>query len=451
MQRFLIAAIAVGVFGIAGGSQIAAPAAEATGDAAALGEAVLFEDRFDSYRSGPLFSPVGAHAEYHYVREIAPAGPWAVSAFSSDADSQRAWNVRREDGRAIIEQRYRAKTKHTHPTLVAGDEAWTDYVVTAEFAPGDDAGPSGVSFRYQNDRCYYWFGVVGRDVILKKVEHERDYHVPDETILAQSRSVDWTAGEYLAARIVAAGNHLEASLAQGGRELAALSARDASYRQGKVALVADVPVRYRAVRVTTSKTAKERFEEFSKARAAELAALEAGNPRPVRCKKIRTTGFGVGRNLRFGDLNGDGQVDVLIGQVVHHGPKDRNSELSCLTAMTFDGETLWQVGDPDAWKDHLTNDVGFQIHDLDGDGRNEVIYCRDFEIVVADGATGKTKYKAPTPETKHPQARYDRILGDSLFFCDIRGTGHPRDVVVKDRYWQFWVLSDRLEVLWRGD
>jgi hypothetical protein len=33
------------------------------------------------------------------------------------------------------------------------------------------------------------------------------------------------------------------------------------------------------------------------------------------------------RNLRFGDLDGDGRLDILVGQVVHHGPSDRHSEL----------------------------------------------------------------------------------------------------------------------------
>ncbi len=172
----------------------------------------------------------------------------------------------------------------------------------------------------------------------------------------------------------------------------------------------------------------------------------------VLWKKISTQGFGVGRNLRFGDLDGDGQLDVLVGQVVHHGPSDSNSELSCLTAITFDGKKLWQTGQPDSWKNHLTNDVAFQIHDLDGDGKNEVIYCMNNEIVVAEGATGKVKYKAPTPRLPADASIGGNapILGDCLYFADFRGTGHDRDIVIKDRYHYYWALDDKLNVLWQG-
>jgi hypothetical protein len=62
--------------------------------------------------------------------------------------------------------------------------------------------------------------------------------------------------------------------------------------------------------------------------------------------------------------------------------------------MTFNGDILWQTGNPDPEKYHLTNDVGFQIHDIDNDGKNEVIYCMNFEIIVAEGSTGRVKYKA---------------------------------------------------------
>jgi hypothetical protein len=79
------------------------------------------------------------------------------------------------------------------------------------------------------------------------------------------------------------------------------------------------------------------------------------------------------------------------------------------------------------------------------------------EIIVADGATGQTKYKAPTPfanmnvldrnRALNPPAR---LLGDCLFFADFRGKGRDQDIVIKDRYSQYWVFDDQLRLLWSG-
>jgi rhamnogalacturonan endolyase len=96
------------------------------------------------------------------------------------------------------------------------------------------------------------------------------------------------------------------------------------------------------------------------------------------------------------------------------------------------------------------DDVAFQVHDIDGDGVCEVIYARDFELVIADGRTGRVRKKVPTPIAKPPADRFERILGDCLFFCDMRGTGRAADIVIKDRYWHFWVYDDELRPLWDG-
>jgi hypothetical protein len=57
-----------------------------------------------------------------------------------------------------------------------------------------------------------------------------------------------------------------------------------------------------------------------------------------------------------------------------------------------------------------------------------------------------------TPLTPHgdvrPPSPFDRILGGSLFFCDLRGTGRASDIILKDRYWHHWAMTDRLEPLW---
>ena len=412
-------------------------------------ETVVFQDGFASLPSGVVMGVVGAEAEYHYLPETAPKGGWAVSAYRSDPASQRAWKIEKEGGRGVAAMVNKNKARDMHPLLVAGDPAWADYVLRVRFAPEQSAGQTGVVFRYRNDRCYYFFGLHGEKAILKRVRQGKAFRELDEELLAEQ---PFTAdpGQYLEAQVEVLGENIRAVL----DDKVVLEARDTTFPEGRIGLLADIPTRFAEVTVSMTPEAKERFDERVRQREAELTELQAKNPKPVVWRKVNTEGFGVGRNLRFGDLDGDGQYDILVGQVLHHGPKDSNSEVSCLTALTFDGGKLWQLGEPDLWKNHLTNDVAFQIHDLDGDGRNEVVYCMNQQIIVADGATGETKYQTPTPvmpeNTKAPYNKFPRILGDSMFFCDVRGTGRDADMVLKDRYQSFWVFDDRLQLLWQA-
>jgi rhamnogalacturonan endolyase len=410
------------------------------------GDACLLYDDYHGLRRGSLSTDLGAHTEYHYLPEAAPKGNWAVS------NDRGWWSVHEEDGERFIYQSRTDQINYSHPMIVAGDEFWEDYKFSVRFVPESKQYQSGVVFRYQNDRCYYFFGVVGDRAILKMVKHAVGFHKPYEKILSEAE-YKWQPGDTLRAEVSVQANQIRVRL--NGELL--LQAKDLEYQKGKIGLTANVSTKFFAVKVTTTKESRTRYriarDEFNKLEKE----LQTNNPRPVVWKKIKTEGFGVGRNLRFGDLDNDGVVDVLIGQVIHHGPKDRNSELSCLTAMTFDSKQLWQIGQPDPWKDHLTNDVAFQIHDIDNDGRNEVIYCMNLEIIVADGATGKTKYKTSTPLTpggkpyKEVYNIFPRILGDCIYFCDLRGKGYDGDIIIKDRYRYLWVLNDKLELLWQAE
>jgi rhamnogalacturonan endolyase len=420
------------------------------GGAQAAEPAVLLSDDYRAMTPGMISGGViGARTEYHYLSVMAPKGNWGVGAFRTDA-SQRAWRLIEENGERLMWQSYTESERerpYTHPLLVAGDELWTDYTVAVRFAPESDQYQSGVVFRYHTNRVYYFAGVVGQKAVLKKINNGVAFRKMDETVLAE-RPLTWKPGEFLALKVTVEGDKLTADFGRGVK----LEARDAAFKQGKIGFLSDVPTKFGKVTVTCSSAAKAAFEQARQARADEEARFQAENPKMVLWKKIYTPGFGAGRNLRFGDLDGDGKIDILVVQQNPRGPNDGYSEVGCMTALTLDGKRLWQNGIQDSWHDQLTNDVGVQIHDIDGDGKNEVIYCRDQEIVVADGATGLTKYKAPTPlappAPNGRPSRFPRILGDCLYFCDFRGLGAARDLIVKDRYRNIWAYTDKLEPLW---
>jgi rhamnogalacturonan endolyase len=407
---------------------------------------VLLYDDFSALDTGQFSASVGAHTEYHYLPEAAPKGNWGVSSFASGDAWGSAWQVKPSGtGKAMLQSFQNRSQRWTHPMIIAGDSLWRNYRLTVMFKPENDAQYSGVAFRYRNDRCFYFFGIKDSVAYISKFRHSDTFNVLKQTILAEQKFI-YTPGQTLTAVVTVNGNSIKAKL----NDETELEAADDTYKTGRIGLVSNAKAKYYSVEVMSS----EEEIEFTKNRNAgyrlESLKLQEANPKMVLWKKVSTEGFGAGRNLRFGDLNGDGITDVLTGQVLHHGPRDSHSELSCMTAMTLDGDVLWQVGKPDPEKYHLTNDVGFQIHDLDNDGKNEVVYTMNFEIIVADASTGKTKYKTKLPESKIENDTFERILGDCLFFFDAEGKGWDSDILTKDRYNNFWVMNNKLKVIWEG-
>ena len=86
-------------------------------------------------------------------------------------------------------------------------------------------------------------------------------------------------------------------------------------------------------------------------------------PQPRLWKVIKTPGFGAGKSIRFGDLNGDGRKEILLAQNIRRVRGDNFSEISCLTAIDLDGN-VWQYGEPNP-DNALFNDLPFQIQHLD--------------------------------------------------------------------------------------
>ena len=197
---------------------------------------------------------------------------------------------------------------------------------------------------------------------------------------------------------------------------------------------------------------KARIDERIARREAELAELRAENPQPKLWKQFATPKFGAGRNARFGDLDGDGMPEMLIAQNI---PRigDNFIQISCLTAVTFDGKVLWQLGRPDPRNGLLTADTPFQIHDIDGDGRNEVVMVKDFKLQVSRarrqgcGSRSGCRRLCPTIGKKPYTLDQRRRAGVPEL---LRAAGKRREILVKDRYSNFWIFDNRLERLWQA-
>ncbi len=417
-----------------------------------LEAADLFRDDFSRFPPGWLSTPVGqlnaAIQEYHYLpyRGV-PLGPWENAICHGDY-----WVAGDEDGKSYVEQHLvNDNATIMNPIFLTGDPDWVNYTVEARVKPLSTADMAGVVFRYHTNRHYYLFALTGGNMarLALRLPLEKTFRVAEWRELGSAHFA-YDTKRYYALRVENDGPSIRAYV--DGRLV--LTAGDSDILKGKAGLTANIPARFQNFAATTSDAGKARIEAAIAKREAELAELRSLNPRPKLWKKFETPKFGAGRNVRFGDLDGDGVPDMLIAQNIPRVGGDGFDHISCLTAVTLDGRVLWQSGRPDPRNGLLTNDTPLQIHDIDGDGRNEVVLVRDFKLQVLDGATGKVKQWVWTPSAppdERARRPYELANGDAIAFVNLSGDRRRREILLKDRYRRFWVYNNKLELLWQGD
>jgi len=407
--------------------------------------AELFRDDFSRFAPGWLTSPVGqlnaAIQEYHYLpHRGVPLGPWANAICHLDA-----WVAGDEDGVPYLEQHtVNALARQMNPIFLTGDPEWSDYAVEVKIRPLSFADMAGVVFRYRTNRHYYLFALSGgkQARLAVRLPLDKAFRVGDWRELAAA-PFPYDTQRYYSLKVENDGPRIRAWI--DGQLL--LEASDGELLKGKAGVTANIPARFQDFRVAAPDAAAGRTAERVRTREAELAQLRAGNPLPKLWKKFDTPRFGAGRNARFGDLDGDGSLDMLLAQNIPRVRGDAFDHISCLTAVTLDGKILWQSGRPDPRNGLLTNDTPFQIHDLDGDGRAEVVLVRDFRLQVLDGRTGRLRHSAPMPRAAgdNKERPYEHNNGDSLAFVN------RNQILVKDRYRWFWLFDQDLRPLWQGE
>jgi len=399
---------------------------------------VLFEDDFKNLPVGNISKhPYTAIGEYH-VMPNPPSGAWEeVNVSGRWRPGTGCWKIIAEDGRRVMEQTFLADSET--PLMVTGSRFWDDYVFSADIRPLAWARPLGLVVRYHHSRRYYFFALYEDHVSFILRDHT------EERVL---RTAPWegTVDRYVRVAVTCSGNLLTAAI--DGTQV--LSIEDDTFRSGRVGLLAETTGRFAAPQVAADESSAKRVADAEKEWDREEQALRKQMPRPIVWKTLPTEGFGTDRNLRYGDLNGDGQIEIVLPQGIHHGRGGDFNMINCLTAIDLDGRVLWQVGEPTLQRPHMTGDLCVQVYDWDGDGRAEVIYTQDFRLKVLDGRTGQVQAQVPTPAEPALQGPwpYLRTFGDSIYFCDLEGRGERRNLILKDRYKRVWAYDNDLSLLW---
>lgn len=376
------------------------------------------------------YSPIG---EYHFIIPKG-TGSWIeASKYHAWRRNQVAnWNVVEEDSTKVMEQS--SLTPECLAILITGDHSWQDYALDVELRPISTLGMSGVIFRYNTSNSFYALYFEGNSVKLAvnnlgrwktlgikhfNVDYDRRYHFRVE--LDGSKILCYIDGTLI------------------------FSVEDNTFYRGKVGLFANCPSRFYRVSVDIFK--EEKLEEYASNNVPGLKIWR---------KIYFQNGKGAGRSIRFGDLNGDGRLEFILAQNIRRTMGDNFCTISYMCAYDLDGNILWEIGEPSSKNALVTNDLPFQIYDIDGDGNSEVVCVRNFKIQILDGKTGKIKEKFPAPRSKSTKRWtsdfsediFYRIAGDSIMFCNVSGREEPRDILIKDRYHNAWVFNNKFDLLW---
>jgi len=388
-------------------------------------------DDFQDLAVGAFPCEYSALGEYHFVMPKDNRGNW-IEASKYYGWRNNRWNIIEEDGSKVMEQS--SISFNCLPILVTGDYNWMDYKLVAEMRPLSRLGISGIIFRYQTSSSFYAF-YFEKDMVKLASNNLGKWKV-----LALKR-FDVNCDKKYKMGIEVVGSHISCSL----NEKSVFFLNDKLFNRGKCGLIANVPSRYYKISLNILSEHKARTLSNDKV------------PRPVLWKKIQfAPKTGAGRSIRFGDLNGDGRLEFILAQNMRRTMGDNFCMISYIVAYDLDGNILWETGEPSTRHALVTNDLPMQIYDVDGDGNNEVICMRNFEIQILDGKTGKIERRLPAPYSKgtkrwindFTEDAYYRINGDSIMFCNVSGNPKPQDILIKDRYHNVWVYNKDFKLLW---
>ena len=411
---------------------------------------------FDGLPLGDVPRDNTALAEYHCLRPDPRYEGWEEPTNHWTWQGSN-WRVGEEAGERVLEQTRRSLFNNTllvadaieRSVRAAAVEVFHSAPASKGVRSLNDVGlltPSacaaevGLVFAYRTALDYLCLHLEGGRA---KLSRRRDEHFE---LLADGGPVD-AANRWLTLAVRREGGRLIGEV--DGREV--IRMKWPGDIDGRVGLLANAPAKFR------------RLGGEGRPPRPWTRPRGHGYPKMKLVQTISVAGFGTGRQMRFGDLLGDGRTGFVLAQPAVLTARQSYNVMGALAAVSADGRVLWQLGEPVAAPKPLAADLPFQVHDIDGDGRAEVVAVLDFQVQVLDGATGRVKSAFPVPDMPPPNPLLRHVVTyfgaptnedlpkvcvDAIAFADLAGRGARRDILLKDRYHHLWAMTAEGKLLW---
>lgn len=354
----------------------------------------------------------------------------------------------RQDGRfRVVMDRGRPVLEHMDKSercLLTGDPLWRDYTVetkvrqlvpTSHPNPDDEhnfLGRSGIVFRCQTLRHYYFLCLEGKDRIVLYRRDDEDWKE------LGSVCCPLDPARYYRLRVEVWDDRILCFI--DGTLL--FDRRDKTFPTGKCGIRTNTLARFDGVTVTMTEEGYRFFVQTRDRYERELRDLQEQNPKPALWKTLDVSSFPP-RALKVGYFRCPDVPDLLLLHPIPsrkgggerqqvrdftlNGVGDRLIGVRCaLTAMDLDGEILWRREGEDDFR-------LVKVGDMDGDGREEITCVQGEHFLVLEGKTGEIRCQEPLPPSgPFVGFRNARCDPAQLYIVNLRGTPFPSDIVIMD-------------------
>ena len=409
---------------------------------------ILIKEDFNDFKTEEFPYDHGhtALGEYHHIKydgyygnfyDPVPLHQWR----SLDG----SWLITEENGIKYLEQNRGDNTtgafKNVYPTLAHKCRLFSSYTLSVNIRLFELSNYAGIGFNYITSRNNYFVGIKKNKIALIRRYQESFIELDSKDISFDIYDtfniridVNNLTKVYLNDELVLSGN-IDFKL---GTKIAFISKSLCRYSN----LIVSMNDNEYNNHLLNKKKEEERLEN----KQNKYAKLEC-------IKKIKLGKSGTGRQLRICRI--DNKCYFLFAQHQKRYIRDSFAHISSLSLFDIDGNLIWTIGEPNNSKDNtlISCDLPFQIADINNDGRLELIYAMNFEVIIIDLLTKKLINKMKTPiidgDDYVKNEPFYRLNVDMIRVADFEKLGYKGDFIIKDRYQNVWAYNTNMELLFR--